>query len=392
MSEKVVNTEDYVALLKEGSNAWNAWRVANPSVSLINLEGAELQGLDLLGVDLSGVNLGWASLGGTNLGGADLRGVDLTSANVSGANLGGANLAGANLFKAVFREAKLYRATLPEVYAKRANFYKADFSHADLHGANFVHADLQGAKFHGANLADADLERAVLGQATLNGADLRGANLSGCRLIEVALDYADISGCRVYGTSAWDVSLDGTQQSDLVITPEGEAEITVDDLEVAQFVYLFLNNAKIRKVVDNISSKLVLILGRFSDERKPALDSMRQALRAENYVPVLFDWDKPDHRDLTETVGYLAHMARFVIADITSPRSIPQELERIVKDLPSVPVQPIICSDQDEYAMVEHYDAYPWFLELFRYKDVNDLAGAFASSVLAPAENFLKRY
>ena len=38
----------------------------------------------------------------------------------------------------------------------------------------------------------------------------------------------------------------------------------------------------------------------------------------------------------------LAHLARFIIADITDPRSIPQELQAIVPDL-AVPVQPIIA-------------------------------------------------
>ena len=67
----------------------------------------------------------------------------------------------------------------------------------------------------------------------------------------------------IYGVSAWNLQLEGAQQSDLVITPYNEPEITVDNLEVPQFIYLLLNNEKIRDVIDTITSKVVLILGQF---------------------------------------------------------------------------------------------------------------------------------
>jgi hypothetical protein len=65
----------------------------------------------------------------------------------------------------------------------------------------------------------------------------------------------------------------------LIITLPGEPEVTTDDIEIAQFLYVLINNKKLRKVIDTITSKVVLILGRFSKERKPVLDAMRDALR-----------------------------------------------------------------------------------------------------------------
>ena len=98
-------------------------------------------------------------------------------------------------------------------------------------------------------------------------------------------------------------------------------------IEVAQFVYLMLNNQKVRDVIDSITSKAVLILGRFTEGRKAVLDALRDELRKRDYLPILFDFAVPATRDITETVSLLARMARFIIADLTDPSSIPKELE-----------------------------------------------------------------
>jgi len=130
----------------------------------------------------------------------------------------------------------------------------------------------------------------------------------------------------------------------------------------------------------------VLILGRFTPERKAILDAIRDELRHRDYLPVLFDFEKPANRDLTETISTLAHMARFIIADITDAKSIPQELQRIVPDLPSVPVQPLLHTSATEYAMFEHFNRYPWVLEEFKYDDVNDVLNSLKTKVIDPAE------
>jgi len=149
----------------------------------------------------------------------------------------------------------------------------------------------------------------------------------------------------VYGVSVWDVRPRGAIQSNLVITPYGQSAIEVDNLEVAQFIYLLLNNERIRNVIDTITSKVVLILGRFTDERKVVLDAIRDELRKRDYLPVLFDFQKPESRDLTGTVSTLANMARFIIADLTDPSSVPHELATVVPST-IVPVQTILLNGQ----------------------------------------------
>ena len=149
---------------------------------------------------------------------------------------------------------------------------------------------------------------------------------------------------------------------------------------------MLLNNQKVRHVIDTITSKVVLILGCFTPERKAVLDAIRDELRKRDYLPVLFDFDNPVNRDITETISTLAHRARFVIADITDARSIPQELMAIVPALPSVPVQPLLLASQREYGMFEHFRGFPWVLEPFLYQNQDRLLAAMTDKVIGPAE------
>jgi hypothetical protein len=173
----------------------------------------------------------------------------------------------------------------------------------------------------------------------------------------------------------------------LVITRRPEPEITVDNIEVAQFIYLMLNNEKVRDVIDTITSKAVLILGRFTDERKAVLDALREELRKRDYLPILFDFAVPATRDITETVSLLARMARFIIADLTDPSSIPKELEAIVPSL-AVPVQPLLEGSFRPYAMFK--EKYEWVLPVYRYEGLEPLLATLAEKVIAPAEGKVK--
>ena len=376
---------EHLAKLLLGVEKFNEWRAEHPRKAL-NLAGASLSRASLSDVNFEGANLSEANLSGANLSGADLSGADLIRADLSEANLSEANLSLANLLGAALSEANLRGAILHGAILSRANLGRAILSGAYLHDA-----DLRGASLTVANLDSADLSRADLGWADLTDADLSdanlgGADLSGATLVCTKLQGANLTGCRVYGISAWDVKLEGAIQSNLVITPQGESPIQVDNLEVAQFIYLLLKNEKIRSIIDTITSKVVLILGRFTPERKVVLDAIRDELRKRDYLPVLFDFEKPASRNLTETVSTLAHMARFVIADITDAKSIPQELMAIVPNMPSVPVQPLLLASQQEYGMFEHFRNFPWVLEEVLYDDQQTLLAELSERVIAPAE------
>lgn len=276
-----------------------------------------------------------------------------------------------------------------------ANLSYVDFHMANLKGARLHKANLNGALLRGTDLTGTDLREADLGGANLYGANLSSADLSSADLtcalfVGTNLKHANLSNCRIYGMAAWNLEFDDTLQEDLIITPPFQPTITVDNIEIAQFIYLLLNNEKIRHVIDSITSKVVLILGRFTPERKIVLDTIREELRHHNYLPILFDFDKPINRDLTETISTLAHMAFFIIADLTNARSIPQELEAIVPHLPSVPVQPLLEIASTEYVMFEHFQRYPWVLAPYRYENIAHLLSTISEHIIQPAEKKAK--
>jgi hypothetical protein len=355
----MANRQD-LALLKQGVDAWNNWRKENPGVN---------------------PNLSGAALSGTNLRGAYLRGAYLREANLSGVDLRGANLREANL-----RGANLCRANLREANLCRANLREANLTEATLTMAVFLEANLTGTDLRGADLYRADLIEADLYRADLREANLCRANLRGATLVRTNFARANLDSCFIYGISAWGVNLEQTIQSNLVITPPNEPRITVDNLEVAQFVYLLLNNQKIRDVINTIGKKGVLILGRFT-ERKNVLEAIRDGLRKRGYLPIVFDFERPSQRDFTETVMTLAGMCLFIIADITKPKSVPLELQATVPNY-MIPFVPIIEKGEQPFSMFQDlWQKYrDWVLDPLDYDSVANLIDVFDQAVIEPAK------
>jgi hypothetical protein len=321
---------EQLQILERGVECWNTWRRQHPDVG-INLTEANLSN----NWHLSGVNFRYASLIAANLSGSTLAGADLSNAHLYNVNCICTNLAGADLTNA---------------YVMRSNLLEADLS--------------------GANLKDARLEESVF--------------------VRTNFSNANLDGCEVFGISAWALILDGASQSNLRITPSNEPSVTVDDLEVAQFIYLMLNNKKVRNVINTITTKAVLILGRFSPERKAILDAMREELREQGYVPIIFDFDRPSTRNMTETVTTLALMSRFIIADITDARCIPHELQAIIPYCPSVPVLPLLLASEKPYGMFDDFKSRGSVLEPFIYESREMLTANLKDRLINAAEEKAK--
>jgi len=322
---------------------------------------------------------------------------DLSGADLSGTNLVGIDLSQCDLTECQFNDTNLTGSLL----------FASDMTGANLWRANLWNSNCEGAKLRGADLREANLR-----EAWFESADLTEANLSGAILIETNFEKATLQGCNVFGCSSWNVNLLGTNQRDLVIwrgsldyddesevnpyelkdefpleyvQKIAEPSITVDDLRVAQFLYLIIANQEIRYVIDTLTSKVVLILGRFTIEQKKILDAIRDNIRKHNFVPILFDFPGPKNRDLTETIELLARMARYIVVDLTDPSSVPHELATIVP-LVSVPVISILHEKTKEYGMFHTLLKFPWVMKPFHYSNERHLIENLELMILGPAE------
>jgi hypothetical protein len=332
--------EEHLSKLCEGVEAWNQWRLDHPEIKP-NLINAHLNGEDLRGVDFSGTFLLHAHLQGANLCSAELNKVNLWSANLE--------------------QAKLIRANLNGAYLKWASLIKAN----------------------------------------LCGADLSGANLTWVRLDEANIAKATLTGCAVYGLSTWGLKGTPKEQLNLVISPTDppplkpiEPILEVDYLELAQFVYLLKTYEKLLNVIDTVSSKVVLILGRFGT-RLPVLKAVQEELRfykdtngKSRYVPFVFDYSGPESQDLMTTVRTIAHVSRFIIADLTEQKSVSMEVHDIVQQL-ETPVKLIIDVSSGEVPpkMLESDLKHPWLIPgIYGYRTIEELCANLESRVINPAE------
>jgi uncharacterized protein YjbI with pentapeptide repeats len=407
----------HLKLLQKNITTWNTWRANNrdiqPDLSDANLKGIELILTDLIGVNLVRVNLENANLGGTAFTGANLAKANLIETNLIGANFVGANLTEAELmashpfradfsiaclYKANLTRAELagtnfYRANLKEACLSRADLYRANFIEADLRGADFSGADLREANFTGADLRNANLSESNLSEANLCRADLTNAYLVETVLVRTILDEATLSNCHIHGISTWSVRLKNTIQNNLIITSYDEPEITIDNLKVAQFVYQLLNNEEIRDVIDTTAKKAILILGRFTPERKAILNVLKEALRQEGYLPILFDFPKANTQNLTGTVRTLANISRFIIIDLTAPSCSPYEISLVAPCMK--PIKPLFQPSKSakyEFAMFQDIrEQFSWVLPVFRYKDLNGLLTSLSEKVIKPAEQKVRQ-
>jgi uncharacterized protein YjbI with pentapeptide repeats len=257
-----------------------------------------------------------------------------------------------------------------------ASFWRADLTNADLHDTTCVMVEFAECNLKNANLSRSIFDTAEFREADLTNADLHDSILANASLLRATVAGANFNNCEVYGISAWDLVGTPKHQNDLIVTPPSEPVTTVDDLEVAQFIYLVSNNKKIRNFMNAFTEKNVLILGRFTPpERKAVLDGLREKLRVFDLVPIVFDFDAPQDKDYTETVQTLAGMSMFVIVDVTNPKSTPLEMEATVKQF-KIPYLPIIdvSVDQRPFAMMADLQkSFHWVLPTFAYRSKEEL-------------------
>jgi hypothetical protein len=228
---------------------------------------------------------------------------------------------------------------------------------------------------------------ALISHAILNGALLRGA---------------DLTGARVAGISAWGIQTNaGTRQQDLIVDEWGDPLedivddtgaaieniiVRVDHIEAAHLLYLVRSKEKLKTVIDAMTARVVLLLGNFGAGRKRILNLVQHKLADFGYAPVVFDFAAPVDRDLIETVALLAGLSRFVIADLTRPKSTPLESLLIAPQL-MVPFASIIHHPERPFSMFRSLQAkYDWVLPTSIYRNEMHLIRQLKTMVIDRCE------
>lgn len=393
------------------------------SLKSVNFNGAHLIEADFTTANLEQAQFEQAYLMGAKFHQANLRGASFKQAHLRSTNFSQANLAEAIFDHTDLRDADIHDANLQGICCaaaclsqkslQRAQLVNADFSHADLAGADLRGADLRGVNFHRTNLQHANLSGANLSASTFQHADLTGANLSAAilrqadfrqaHLTQVNLCNADIREALFNGEDLWGVTEqvvltpellahniilnEATIQAGVIINQPGEPRVSVDQLEIAQFIYLLSRQQKFRALLRTVTTKVVLILGRFTGDRKEVLEAMRTSLRTHGYVPVVFEFEQLGSQDFTEMIATLTRIARFVLADFTDAAVAFEDFPAIVRNVP-VPVQPLLAANirEEPGTLSKLRSDHAAILDTYRYVNSGHVLESFEKRVIFAAE------
>jgi hypothetical protein len=106
------------------------------------------------------------------------------------------------------------------------------------------------------------------------------------------------------------------------------------------------------------------------------------------YLPLLFDFPRPESKTYTETIRTLASLARFIV-DLSGP-SVPQEITATV-DLYEIPFVPILEQKREDWSMFKDFLVKERVLRPVRFTDQNHLLQLLAKEVIAPAETLIEK-
>ena len=178
---------------------------------------------------------------------------------------------------------------------------------------------------------------------------------------------------------------EGVRVSNLSLTPADEAGLLVDDLEMVQLMEALLMKSRWHDLFAARSLRLVLVLGSFAGWRRDHLDALREVLRRRDYVPVVVDLENRVGRKLREGIGNLAHLARFMIADLAGSREFVGHIRTFGLAIRTLPLQSIV-PEGEEFIEIPGVPAQ----EPYRYRDTEHLIETFDECVLHPIEEKLE--
>ena len=358
------------ALGEQDPYAWNAWRRKHRK------ERLDLRGIVIRGKHLGGLDLSNCVLDGAELDRSDLRAVDLRGSSLRGTDLSLSNLGGAQCDRASFRDTRMFA-----VYAGECSFKGSTFR-----GAKLDHGDFMQADFTAATLVNTNLEYARLDGAILKGTTIRGCNLGHASLTDSKLEDALIADSSAPYVNAKRIRIGANvKQRELFLGHTVRVvsgglysrPIIANDLRMASFLGELERPDCLTHLINAGNDYLVLILGRFSKTGRGVLQTLERNVWARGRIPLVFDFEGPKRRMLVDAVRFFACLSQFIIVDLSSPRSVPFELQAVVPQL-AIPLVPLIRKGSRPFAMFPDLSrTYPWVLPTFSYSSPKQIDRCF---------------
>jgi hypothetical protein len=244
----------------------------------------------------------------------------------------------------------IYNAFAEGLNIQNSVFENVLFSDGDFSRANFSNCQFINTKFN----------KTIFTDSYFHGASFINCNLNRVNLTNADFQIKEIRDTVIYGISSWDIKItEDSLQSNLVIErtydlyseiiSQGRIPLMVDNIELAQFIYYLSNHKKLRDTINILNRKGVLLLGKFKDGGLERLYKIRDWFASQNYLPMIFDFDRPSSLDYTETIVTMSGLAKLVVADLSGD-SVPQELHAILTNF----VKPVIVyHDKAPYSMLK---------------------------------------
>ena len=325
-------SDSHEEIILQGASVWNEWRNENKG-PVHFARPSWYDSPDSLGRQIKGRNR------------LDFSGLNLTHVSIHDAFAEGLNIQNSRIINCHFEEGDF----------SRANFSKTEF-------------------------VNTRFNKTILTDANFNGASFVNCNLNRVNITSAEFCLKEIRDTVVYCVSAWDLkTCDEMKQSRLVIerTYElysdiiagGKIPLMADNIELAQFIYYLSNHKKMRDVLNILNAKGILLLGQFRDGGLQRLYKLHDWLKERNYMPMIFDFERPVNMDYTETVITMAGLSKIIIADL-SGGSVPQELHATLTNFQ----KPIIAySKTGAYSMFKDLKRKNPYAFDFEYADEADL-------------------
>lgn len=285
------------------------------------------------------------------------------------------------------------------------------FKHSIFRNCNF-----EFAKFYDSKFKSVLLEYCILSDCYMESTDFIDVDFYGSSLLFTKMIGGKLIECKIFGANVWEIELKGIKQDSLIIENYRDnkeqkynkdyrdkiKKLKVYDLEIAHLINLLTNNKKFTNVFHASKSRYVLILGNFG--RMKSLERIKSAVqKTGNLSPILFNWkkDKNDSLNFVETILLVAGLSKFIIVDITSPKSVPAELQAILSNL-MIPVIPLMKRTQSKngdvldkpYALFNVTNNFTWVKEVITYDNIEQVVddeAIFKKAVIKPAEEIAKR-